>query len=138
MTEETGYTIRTMAERCGMTAHTLRYYERIGLIQPIGRGPSGHRLYSDADEAWLKLLQWMRATRMPIRAMLRYAALREVDGEGTQERRRILEDHRAELEQEIAKLDKALSLLTHHIDDLRDVEAARSAAPVISSVSQAA
>jgi DNA-binding transcriptional MerR regulator len=104
-----------------MTAHTLRYYERIGLIHSVGRGPNGHRRYSDADEAWLKLLHWMRATHMPIREMLRFAELRGFGNERAQEQRQILEDHRTALEKEIAKLQIALSLLVHRIDRLRDV-----------------
>jgi DNA-binding transcriptional MerR regulator len=138
MTKEVGYTIHTMATRSGMTAHTLRYYERIGLIHPVGRGSSGHRRYSDADEAWLKVLHWMRATHMPIREMLRYAALRDVGQEHAQEQRQILEEHRVGLEREIAKLQGSLSLLTHHIDRLREVEDARTTAPSAASASRAA
>ena len=51
--QDSGFTIRSMAERCGMTAHTLRYYERVGLIQPVGRARNGHRRYSEADAAWV-------------------------------------------------------------------------------------
>jgi DNA-binding transcriptional MerR regulator len=138
MAGEAGYTIQDMAARCGMTVHTLRYYERIGLIQPVGRGPTGHRRYSDADEAWLKLLHWMRTTDMPIREMLRYAALRDTGHKRAQEQRQILEEHRAGLEKEIAKLKEALSRLTRHIDSLRDVEEARTAAPPAASTGQAA
>ena len=39
-----------------MTAHTLRYYERVGLIQPVGRARNGHRRYSESDEMWLNFL----------------------------------------------------------------------------------
>ena len=51
-----GYSIRIMASRCGMTPHTLRYYERVGLIQPVWRSRNGHRRYSAQDEEWLKFL----------------------------------------------------------------------------------
>ncbi len=78
-----------------MTAHTLRYYERVGLIQPVGRARNGHRRYSEADEAWLNFLHCMRATNMSIREMQRYAELRE-KGEATSlDRRKLLEDHQA-------------------------------------------
>ena len=119
---EAGYTIRTMAARCGMTTHTLRYYERVGLIQPVGRARNGHRRYSDADEAWLNFLHCMRATNMPIREMQRYAALRE-DGEATTlERRKILEDHRATIAAQIVALEKAHALLNHKIENYRKIE----------------
>jgi DNA-binding transcriptional MerR regulator len=138
MAHETGYTIQTMAERCGMTAHTLRYYERIRLIHPIDRGPSGHRRYSDVDETWLNFLHWMRATHMPIREMLRYAALREAGPERAEKRRQILEEHRSELEKEIAKLQAALTLLINHLESLRNVEEAQKAAQSAASATRAA
>jgi DNA-binding transcriptional MerR regulator len=111
-----------MAARCSMTTHTLRYYERVGLIQPVGRARNGHRRYSDADEAWLNFLHCMRATNMPIREMQRYAALRE-DGEATTlERRKILEDHRATIAAQIVALEKAHGLLNHKIENYRKIE----------------
>src|SRR5579863_10261577 len=113
--QNTGYTIRSMAERCGMTAHTLRYYERVGLIQPVGRARNGHRRYSDADEAWLNFLHCMRATNMPIREMQRYAELRERGTDTSLDRRKILEEHQAAIASQIAALQKAHALLTHKI-----------------------
>jgi DNA-binding transcriptional MerR regulator len=111
-----------MAERCGMTAHTLRYYERVGLIQPVGRASNGHRRYSNADECWIHFLHCMRATNMPIREMQRYAALREL-GDGTSlQRRKILEDHRASIAAQIVELQKAHALLTHKITNYRKIE----------------
>lgn len=119
---EAGYTIRTMAARCSMTTHTLRYYERVGLIQPVGRARNGHRRYSDADEAWLNFLHCMRATNMPIREMQRYAALRENGDDTTLERRKILEDHRAVIAAQIVALEKAHALLNHKIENYRKIE----------------
>ena len=117
-----GYTIQTMAQRCGMTAHTLRYYERVGLIQPVGRAQNGHRRYSDEDEAWLNFLHCMRATNMPIREMQRYAVLRERGEDTSNERRRILEEHRAAIAVQIEALEKAHALLTHKIENYRMTE----------------
>lgn len=117
-----GYTIRTMAARCGMTTHTLRYYERVGLIQPVGRAHNGHRRYSDADEAWLKFLHCMRKTNMPIRQMQRYAALRAKPEETVLERRKILEEHRAIIGAQIASLQEAHTMLTQKIAIARRIE----------------
>jgi DNA-binding transcriptional MerR regulator len=117
-----GYTIRSMAERCGMTAHTLRYYERVGLIQPVGRARNGHRRYSEADEAWLHFLHCMRATSMPIREMQRYAELRELGDATSLERRKILEDHQAGIAEQIVELQRAHALLTHKIANYKMIE----------------
>ena len=119
---DAGFTIRNMAERCGMTAHTLRYYERVGLIQPVGRARNGHRRYSEADEAWLHFLHCMRATSMPIREMQRYAQLRELGDSTSLERRKILEDHQAGIAAQIAALQQAHALLTHKIANYRKIE----------------
>jgi len=120
--QEAGYTIRNMAERCGMTAHTLRYYERVGLIQPVERARNGHRRYSEADEAWINFLHCMRDTNMPIREMQRYAELRELGDATSLERRKILEDHQAEIAAQIVALQKAHALLTHKIANYRKIE----------------
>lgn len=116
MTREVGYTIRAMAARCRMTAHTLRYYERVGLIQAVERGRNGHRRYSDADEAWLRFLHSLRATHMPIREIRRYAVSREKGAAGWPEQRSILEEHRKTLEEQITALREALALLTAQIE----------------------
>jgi DNA-binding transcriptional MerR regulator len=105
-----------------MTAHTLRYYERVGLIQPVGRARNGHRRYSEADEAWLKFLHCMRATSMSIREMQHYAKLRE-RGEATSlERRKLLEDHQAAIAGKIVELQTAHDLLTHKIANYKMIE----------------
>ena len=119
---DAGYTIQSMAERSGMTAHTLRYYERVGLIQPVGRARNGHRRYSEADEAWIGFLHCMRATNMPIRAMQHYAELRELGDATSLERRKILEDHQAGIAEQIVELQKAHALLTHKITNYRKIE----------------
>lgn len=130
---DAGYSIRTMAERCGMTTHTLRYYERVGLIQPVGRARNGHRRYSDADEAWLQFLHCMRATNMPIREMQRYAALRDRGTDSSLERRKILEEHQATIASQIAALQKAHSLLTHKIANYRKIEDRIRVANIVSA-----
>ena len=105
-----------------MTTHTLRYYERVGLIQPVARARNGHRRYSEADEAWIRFLHCMRATHMSIREMQRYAELRE-QGEATSlERRKILEDHQAEIAEQIVALQQAHALLVHKIANYKKIE----------------
>ena len=121
--QDSGLTIRNMADRCGMTAHTLRYYERVGLIQPVGRARNGHRRYTEADAAWLHFLHCMRATNMPIREMQRYAALRDMGDATIEQRRRLLEEHQAQIAGQIAALEKAHSLLSQKIANYRKIDA---------------
>ena len=120
--QDFGFTIRNMAERCGMTAHTLRYYERVGLIQPVGRARNGHRRYTESDAAWLNFLHCMRATNMPIREMQRYAALRDLGDSTIEQRRQLLEEHQAQIASQIGALQQAHALLTHKIANYRKIE----------------
>ena len=105
-----------------MTTHTLRYYERVGLIQPVGRASNGHRRYSLADEAWIEFLHCLRATNMPIRVMQRFAQLRQSGEHGAVDRRKILEDHQAEIASQIVELQRAHRILEHKIASYRKME----------------
>lgn len=69
--------IQDMAKQSGVSAHTLRYYERIGLLGPVPRSANGHRLFSADDVGWVQLLVCLRETGMNIQDMLRFAS---VDG----------------------------------------------------------
>src|SRR5215207_7879739 len=90
----TGMTIQETAERTGLTAHTLRYYERIGLVWEVDRDSSGHRRYTEDDIGWLVLLTRLRATGMPVRDMLRYAELARRGPETLAARVELLEEQR--------------------------------------------
>lgn len=91
-------TIAEAAERTGLTAHTLRYYERDGLmLRRVPRCTSGHRSYTETDLGWIQLITKLRATGMPIRDVRRYTDLVRA-GEGTEaERLAILQRHRDEV-----------------------------------------
>ncbi|HUJ56739.1 MAG TPA: MerR family transcriptional regulator [Gaiellaceae bacterium] len=81
------------AARSGLSAHTLRYYERAGLLEPIARGPRGERRYAARDLQWIAFLQRLRATGMPIREMRRFAELRTGGTATAPARRTLLAEH---------------------------------------------
>jgi DNA-binding transcriptional MerR regulator len=85
--------IREFAEHTGLTAHTLRYYERVGLMGSIGREANGHRVYGPQDSQWVSFLHHLRETGMSIREMQRYCALREQGDATLQARLALLERH---------------------------------------------
>jgi DNA-binding transcriptional MerR regulator len=101
--------ISDAADATGVSAHTLRYYERAGLmLDPVPRGASSHRRYTEDQIAWVTLLTKMRSTGMPIRRIREYAELARA-GEGTEAARlALLEEHRdavlAQLEEVRANL----------------------------------
>ena len=101
-----------MSVATGVTAHTLRYYERADLIRPVTRSSGNQRRYSLADVDWVKFLLRLRETGMPIAQMREYAALREEGPATTAPRLRLLEAHQAGLREQIARLrahEKALA-----------------------------
>lgn len=103
--------IGELAKRSGLTAHTIRYYERIGLLPHADRNRSKQRDYDASIMAWIEFLRRMKTTGMPIREMLRYAALRERGAETQAERRELLERHREQVRANLAELQACLLVL---------------------------
>ncbi len=87
--------ISDAADATGLSAHTLRYYERAGLmLDPVERAPSSHRRYTEQEIRWVTLLTRMRATGMPIRRIREYADLVRAGDGNEAERLALLEAHR--------------------------------------------
>lgn len=108
--------IGDLARRSGLSVHTIRYYERIGLLPWADRDASGHRDYDGSILIWIGFLDRLRTTGMPIREMRRYAALRAA-GDGTApERRVLLEEHREQVRRHAAELAACLVVLDTKID----------------------
>lgn len=122
--EQTGLDvgIAEAAQRCGLSAHTLRYYERIGLIHPVGRGPDGHRRYTEHDLEWLILLTRLRCTGMSISDMCRYAELVRRGPETAGQRRELLVEHRTGVAARIAELQRDLEVIDYKIDMYSEME----------------
>jgi DNA-binding transcriptional MerR regulator len=106
----TTWTTGEAAAKCGLSQHTLRWYERIGLLGDIERGGDGRRRFSDGDLDWLSLLTKLRATGMPVRDMQRYAELVR-SGAGQAERLELLKRHREQVRRAIAAQRECLRLL---------------------------
>ena len=110
------YSVQEAAEISGVSSHTLRYYERAGLLDPVARmGPGSHRRYTLSDLRRIEFCKRMRATGMPIQTMRRYVGLL-AGGETTlAERKRILEAHRAKICAHIAEQETHLRVLNYKI-----------------------
>lgn len=114
-----------MSAATGVTAHTLRYYERVELIRPVARNSGNQRRYSAADVEWVTFLLRLRETGMPIAQMREYATLRELGPVTTEPRLRLLEVHQAALREQIARLRAHEKALTAKIATYRDHLATR-------------
>ncbi|MBD5784946.1 MerR family transcriptional regulator [Cellulosimicrobium terreum] len=112
-----GLTIAEAAATSGLTVHTLRYYERDGLmLDAVDRAPSGHRRYTEQDLGWIALINRLRATGMPIREVRAYADLVR-DGDGNEaERLALLRAHRERVLAEMESVRTHLAAIERKID----------------------
>lgn len=109
----TSLTIQQAAAKTGLSVHTLRYYEKIGLLDPIARQDNTHRQYREEDLLWIGFLLKLRSTGLPIRDMLRYAELRRLGNtqESVSARKALLEQHTHTVEETLAELQSNLTVL---------------------------
>ena len=117
---QAGLSIAEAARRTGVSVHTLRYYERAGLVvTAVGRTAGGRRRYHQLDLDWIVICTRLRATGMPIRTIRRYAELVSAGPGNEQERLALLEGHRAEVTARLVRTRENLKLIDHKIDVYR-------------------
>jgi DNA-binding transcriptional MerR regulator len=117
---QAGLSIAEAARRTGVSAHTLRYYERAGLaVTTVDRTGGGRRRYQQRDLDWIAVCTRLRATGMPIKTIRRYARLVSAGSGNEQERLALMEAHRAEVTAKLAELQENLELIDHKIDVYR-------------------
>lgn len=109
------WSISQVAEKTGLSPHTLRWYERIGLLATVHRSSDGRRKFTDQDLEWLGLITKLRDTGMPLKDIHRYAELVRSGG-GEAERLTLLERHRIEVRKALAAQQECLALLDRKID----------------------
>ncbi|HEY0638274.1 MAG TPA: MerR family transcriptional regulator [Pseudonocardiaceae bacterium] len=116
------HSIAQASASSGLSIDTLRYYERIGLIEPPERDAGGRRSYSDEDLRWLEFLTRMRTTGMPLAMLREYAALGQAGPAASARRRRILVEHRATLVAHLAELRACLDVIDYKIENYARIE----------------
>jgi DNA-binding transcriptional MerR regulator len=110
------YTISEVAAFTGLRAHTLRWYEQIGLMPHVERSHTGQRRFGNRDLDWLSFVGRLRLTGMPVADMVRFAELVRRGEVTFHERREILEQTRHEVVARIAELQDTLTVLDSKID----------------------
>ena len=110
-------TIKEASQVTGVSADTLRYYERIGLIPPVPRNESGIRNYDEASIGWINFIKCMRGAGLPIEALIEYVALCKEGDKTEASRKAILIEQRDILQQRIESLHKTLVKLNYKIDN---------------------
>ena len=113
--------IAEVSKRYGISADTLRYYERIGILQGIPRNASGIRDYNEANCKTVEFVKCMRDAGMSIEALTEYMDLFYRGDETMERRKAILQNQREDIRRRIVELEDALSRLDYKIDHYEDV-----------------
>jgi DNA-binding transcriptional MerR regulator len=114
----TTWSIGEVAAKCGLSEYTLRWYERIGLLDRVGRGSDGRRRFTSRDLDWIMLVTRLRATGMSVKEMQRYAELVRAGG-GEQERLELLTEHRRRVRAALVEQQECLQMLDAKIRTYR-------------------
>lgn len=109
-------TIKSAADHTGLTVHTIRYYEKEGLLTSLPRDSQGRRAFGDSDLDWLGYLNCLRLTGMPIAVMRKIAELQAMGDSTIPDRRKILESYRQDLVLKLDQIHSALDRLDHKIE----------------------
>lgn len=108
-------TIKEVSEKYGITADTLRYYERVGMLPPVKRTAGGIRNYSEEDLGWLELILCMRNAGLPIDAIIEYVRLFSIGDSTFGARLELLREQREVLLEQKAQIEAALAQLNYKI-----------------------
>ena len=109
-------TIAEVSRRFDLSADTLRYYERIGLIPPVPRTKSGIRDYDEESRNWIELMKCMRAAGVQIEALIEYVALFQQGDSTVDARKAILIEQRDQLVERMADMQRSLDRLNYKIE----------------------
>ena len=111
--------IKKFSQITGLSSHTLRYYEKVGLIE-VPRDSKGHRNFSADDLRWVECLKRLKKSSMPLREIKKFASMRHTCGGQGCQRLKVLEDHQARLDQERQALLIRLEKIEAEINMFKD------------------
>jgi len=107
--------ISKVSEQSGLSADTLRYYEKIGLLPPVNRTESGIRDFSNLDLRRVNFIKCMRTAGLPIEVLIEYQALVQQGDDTIDARKEILQEQRTQLIDRMTEMQETLDLLNYKI-----------------------
>ncbi|MDH2997025.1 MerR family transcriptional regulator [Pasteurellaceae bacterium LFhippo2] len=107
------YTISQLAKKLSVSSHTLRFYEKEGLLPSIQRDLSGNRLFSQADAEWLELLMCLKNTGMPLKEIKQFVEWLNYGDSTIEQRLALFQAQVEKVEQQIAELQRHLEILKY-------------------------
>ena len=110
------YTISQAAEKFGITAHTLRFYDKEGLLPFVDRGSGGRRIFKDGDLGWLRIIGCLKETGMPIREIRDYLDLCMKGDKTLQTRLDVMRAHKAKMLEKLAEIKKYMKMIDYKLD----------------------
>tara|TARA_R110002050_G_scaffold12999_8_gene41862 strand:+ start:683 stop:1054 length:372 start_codon:yes stop_codon:yes gene_type:complete len=107
--------VAEFSKRVGLSPHTVRYYDKIGLLDDIHRQSNGHRSFSEKDITWIEFVQRLKDTGMSLEKILEYASLRKKGNKTLLQRQKLLTEHSNNLQEQIALQNQHLKKLDEKI-----------------------
>ena len=114
-------TIAEVSKKYDLTADTLRYYEKVGLIPRINRTSGGIRDYIDEDCNWIEFIKCMRGAGLPIEVLIEYVDLFQQGDKTIDARKKLLIGQRNQLVEKMEDMQKTLDRLNHKIEGYEKV-----------------
>ena len=114
-------TISDIALKTGLSDHTLRYYEKVGIIPPVKRGSSGQRVFSDDDLGWIDFLLCLKSTGLSIQDIRYFISLCDSGDSTIPDRVEVLEKHREKIEEQINDLKEMRGKIDYKINYYKGV-----------------
>lgn len=108
--------ISEISKRLNLSVYTLRYYEKIGIIQGITHDAKGRREFTEKDAKWLEYIVRLKKMQMPIEKMKWYANLRYMGNSTVAERCDLLKEHKESLLVKVKDLNESIEFLNYKID----------------------
>lgn len=123
---ENTLSIKQVSDETGLSIHTLRYYEQMGLIGEIARDEYGYRIYSQSDILWFCIIKYYRSMGMPIKDLQQFAVHQNSDLSLTSARRKFMEDYRGKVVTQLKQLETTLEKIDYKIDLFKQLETTES------------
>jgi DNA-binding transcriptional MerR regulator len=115
------YSIQQAATRLGLSTSALRYYDKEGLLPTLKRTESGIRTFSDTDLDWLGLICCLKNSGMPILEIKQFMNLCLRGEDTSEERKEVLEKHRAEILNQMEVLKNSLNIVNYKIEHYKEI-----------------
>lgn len=115
--------IKEASQRSEISADTIRYYEKIGLIPPVPRRENGIRNFTEEDLCWLGFAKEMRGSGLSIEASIRYIQLYDFGGDETiDQRKALLLEQRDLLQEKVNEMQASIQALNYRMANIEALE----------------